>query len=134
MARIGAAEDGVDDRVLRRFLLGRYRCAFQIERDRMAEKLDMGQLLGRRRHQDVADAVVAARAHRLEEILHGDADLALDPADRLLKKLGELRVGLVDANRVLKLGRMVKHDCPFRHRDGMRERPARMRRADPAMP
>ena len=109
MAGIGAAENGVDHRVLRRLFLRGHRGAFQIERDGMAEELDVGKLFRSRRDEEIADAVVAAGAHRLEEILHGDADLALDAADRLLQELGELRIRPVDAHGVLKLRRMMKH-------------------------
>ena len=116
MPRVGTPHNGVDHGVFGGLFLNGQRGTFQIERDSMAEEFDMGQFFCGGHHQHVAIFIVAPRAHGLEEILHGDADLALDAADRLLQELGELRIGLVDADGVLELGRMVKHDLSLQFR------------------
>ena len=109
MARVHAAQDRAHHRVGRGGLLRVEGGALEVERDGVAQELDVAQLLGRGHHQHVAVLGVPARAHRLEEVLHGDADLALDAADGLLEMLGEDRVGLVHADLVLELGGVVEH-------------------------
>ena len=101
MARVGTAQYGVYYRVLGCLFLIADGRAFQVEGNRVAQKLDMRQLLCRRRHQEITNPIVPPRAHRLEKILHGDAYFAFDAADGLLQKLGKLRVGFVYAHGVL---------------------------------
>jgi hypothetical protein len=48
----------------------------------------------------------------LEEVLHADADLALDAADRLLEHLREERVRAIDPNVVPELAVGVEHGLP----------------------
>ena len=81
----------------------------EIERHGRRQHLDMAEFLGRRVQEHVAILGRAARAERLEHVLHGDADLALDAADRLLQRFGEDRVGTFDAHRKLQLSIGIEH-------------------------
>ena len=98
---VHAAEDRADDRILGRLFLSGHRRPFQVERHGVAQELDVRKLFRRRRDQKITVLVVTPRSHRLEEILHRDANFALDAADRLLEKLGEYGVRAVDTNFVL---------------------------------
>src|SRR5690606_31414868 len=69
----------------------------------------MAEFLGRRVQQQVAELRVAPRPHSLEKVLHGNADLALDAADRLLQGAREQRVGGLDAHGELQLVVGVEH-------------------------
>ena len=83
---------------------------FEVQRNRSREHLDVTHLFGRRVEQHVAVLRRrAASAPGLEEVLHADADLAFDAADRLLQHACKNRIGLADLDRVLKTLFTKKH-------------------------
>jgi len=71
----------------------------------------MPDLLGAGLHQHIAILDRPARSERLEELLEHHADLALNPANRLLEHPGEYRIGLIDPHRILQLIVVIEH--PF---------------------
>lgn len=108
-----AAHHRADDVVGGAFVLELGGGLFQVQRHRGCEHLDMADLLGRGVEEHVAIlAVGCAAAPSLEEILHADADFALDAADRLLEHAGEDRVGIAHANGILQALVMIVHDYP----------------------
>lgn len=60
------------------------------------------------------------RSPRLEEVLHGDADLALSATDRLLEHLRVEGVWRIDADRILKFAIWVKHEISLGVQIGVR--------------
>jgi len=69
----------------------------------------VAQFLGGGVHQQVTELRISACSAGLEEVLHGDSDLAFNAADRLLQGSGELWIWCFDPDRELQLTICVEH-------------------------